>query len=677
MKIPQSKKDNITDSITGISISDPYRWLEDAESPETREWIESQNSYTDSFLRNKNFEAFSDELTKNFKVVDFSNPIPVRGKYFYRERQPDDNQFALYVKNGINGSPVKLVDPNRMRGDNTVAVAFWSVSRTGKYLAYGLSQGGDEMATMYIKDVDTAINLSEQISQCRYSQVSWLPDDSGFFYTRNPQPGTVPKNEEHLHTKIYFHKMGDNPNNDTLVFGKDRPKDEILGITISLDGRYLAISSALTWTENDIYIYDRNSKKTTPLVVGIPAKFSLKFLEDKAIIGTNYGANNFRVFSVPLTNLFSSMETWKELIPEREYLLQSTTTTKSKIIATYLVNAYSKVVMFDRDGKEIGEIPLPPYSSLAGISRNIEEDEFFYGVDSFIFPKITYRYSSNENKFEIYRKTDNPINPNDYVVKQEWYQSKDGTKIPAFIIHKNTISIDGKNPTILYGYGGFAHVNTPTFMRNFVPWLERGGIYAIANIRGNGEFGEKWHKDGIKENKQNSFNDFIAAAEHLVKKKYTDRDHLGIFGGSNGGLLVSVVAVQRPELFEAVCSRVPLTDMTRFPLFGIASRWIHEYGNPQIKEDLQRILKWSPYHNVKDGIEYPLFLFTTANKDTRVDPLHSRKMTALLQSVNKKNPVLIFTEMEAGHGPGKPIKKIVESQALILTFFTQNLGLKI
>lgn len=677
MEFPKTKKVDIRDMLHNIRISDPYRWLEDTENSETKKWIESQNSYTDSFLRNKNFEAFSGELAKNFKVVDFSNPIPVRGKYFYRERQPNDDQFSLYVKNGINGDPIKLVDPNGTISDNTVAIAFWSVSRTGKYLAYGLSQGGDEMAIMYIKEVDTGINLSEQIPRCRHSQISWLPDDSGFFYTKNPQPGTVPKNEEHLHTKIYFHKMGDNPNNDALVFGKDRPKDEMLGMTISLDGRYLAISSALTWTENDIYIYDRNSKKTTPLVVGIPAKFSPKFLEDKAIIGTNYGANNFRVFSVPLTNLFSPVEMWEELIPEREYLLQSVTTTKSKIIATYLVNAYSKVVMFDRDGKEIGEIPLPPYSSLAGISRNIEEDEFFYGVDSFIFPKITYRYSPNENKFEIYRKTDNPINPNDYVVKQEWYQSKDGTKIPAFIIYKNTISIDSKNPTILYGYGGFAHVNTPTFMRNFVPWLERGGIYAIANIRGNGEFGEQWHKGGINENKQNSFDDFIAAAEYLIEKGYTNRDHLGILGGSNGGLLVSAVAVQRPELFKVVCSRVPLTDIVRFPLFGIASRWIHEYGNPKIKEDLQRILKWSPYHNVKDGIEYPLFLFTTANKDTRVDPLHSRKMTALLQSVNKKNPVLIFTEMEAGHGPGKPIKKIVESQALILTFFAQNLGLKI
>lgn len=677
MKIPQSKKVDVADSFAGISIPDPYRWLEDAEISETKEWIETQNSYTDSFLRNKNFEIFSDELAKKFKTVDFSNPILVRGKYFYKERQLDDEQFALYVKNGIDGNPVKLVDTNGMRDDNTVTIAFWSVSKTGKYLAYGLSQGGDEMAVMRIKNVDTGTNLSEQIPQCRHSQVRWLPDDSGFFYTRNPWIGTVPKNEEHLHTKIYFHKIGENPEEDELVFGRGRPKDEMLGLSISLDGRYLAISSARTWTENDIYIYDRDTKQTTPLIVGIPAKFSPRFLKDKIIIKTNYKANNFKIILTSLTSLFDSIDSWKELIPQREYLLDSVTITKSKIIATYLVNAHSKVVMFDHNGKEVEEIPLPPYSSITGISSNIEEGEFFYGVDSFTFPKIIYKYSPSENKFEIYRKTDNPINPDDYVVKQEWCKSKDGTKVPFFIFHRKDIPTSKANPAVLYGYGGFAHIDTPRFMKNFVPWIERGGIFAVANIRGNAEFGEKWHKDAIKDKKQNSFDDFIAVAEHLIEKGYTDRDHLGILGGSNGGLLVSVAAIQRPELFNAVCARVPLTDMVRFSQFGIASRWVHEYGNPQVREDLQKILKWSPYHNVKSGVEYPSFLFTTANKDTRVDPLHARKMTALLQSVNKNNPVLIFTEIEAGHGPGKPIKKIVESQALLLTFFAQNLGLKV
>jgi prolyl oligopeptidase len=371
------------------------------------------------------------------------------------------------------------------------------------------------------------------------------------------------------------------------------------------------------------------------------------------------------------------LDEWKEFIPERKFLLETVRITKSKILIEYLVNACSEVVTFDYEGKETGKIPLPPYSTLAGISSRKDEEEFFYGVETFVFPKIVYRYDPSAMDYLEWRRTDNPIQPDDYVVKQEWYVSKDGTKVSMFVFHKKGLTFDESNPTILYGYGGFAKNETPLFMRNWVPWIERGGIFAVANIRGGGEFGEQWHKDGIKENKQNSFDDFIAAGEYLISQKYTNKGHLGILGVSNGGLLVSAVAVERPDLFNAVCARVPLTDMVRFPKFGIAMRWIHEYGNPDIVEDLKNILKWSPYHNVREGIEYPNFLFTTANKDTRVDPLHARKMTARLQEVNKKNEVLLYTEMDAGHGAGKPIVKIVESQALVISFFAGQLDLKI
>ena len=318
---------------------------------------------------------------------------------------------------------------------------------------------------------------------------------------------------------------------------------------------------------------------------------------------------------------------------------------------------------------------MPKYSNLAGLSARREEEEFFYGVDSFIFPRIVYRYDPSSKSYSEFKKINNPINPDDYEVQQEWYISKDTTKVPMFIFHKKGIELNGNNPTILYGYGGFNSCETPSFMRNWVPWIQRGGIFAIANIRGGGEFGDAWHKAGIKEHKQNSFDDFIAGAEHLISRKYTNREHIGILGGSNGGLLVSAVGVQRPELFGAVCSRVPLTDMVRFPKFGIAIRWIHEYGNPEVKKELKNILTWSPYHNVKEGTRYPDFLFTTANKDTRVDPLHARKMAAMIQGANIDNKVLVFTEMDAGHGSGKPIIKIVESQALVRSFFAQKLGL--
>ena len=677
MKIPQTDKDNVVDEINGISVTDPYRWLESGNDKNVIDWIGEQNRYTDSFLKNENQKKFLDELIKNFKVVNFSNPVPVGGRYFYTERQPDEDQMVLYAKDGLNGSPIKLVDPNGKREGNTTTIDYWFPGRTGKYVVYGLSEGGDEMATLYVVDVDKNEHLREKIVHCRYSSVRWLPDDSGFFYTRNPRPESVPKNEEHLHIKVYFHKLGDNPDNDRLIFGEGRPKDDMINLSLSVNGNYLAIHVSQKWTENEIYIYDKDKEKIIPLIVGMPAKFSLQFLNDKAIIYTNYKANNYRILSTPLNDLVKGIDDWREFFSERENLLESIAVTADQILLEYLVNACSEIITLDYSGKKTGKVPLPQYSSLAGISARITEKEFFYGLESFAFPKVIYRFNPEDHQHEKFKVTDNPINPSNYTIKQEWYSSKDGTKVPIFIFHKNEIVQNGKNPTILYGYGGFAFNKTPMFMRSWVPWFERGGVFAVANIRGGGEFGEKWHKGGIKKNKQNSFDDFIAAAEYLIKKRYTDRDHLGILGGSNGGLLVSAVSVQRPDLFKAVCSQVPLTDMARFPKFGIASRWIHEYGNPKIKNDLEKILKWSPYHNVKVGIEYPNILFTTADKDTRVDPLHARKMTAILQSVNKKNKVLIFTEMEAGHGPGKPISKTVEAQSLVLNFFAQKLELKV
>lgn len=671
------KKQDIIEEIHGIKVSDPYRWLEDTDDAEVKDWIKAQNEQVNSTLKNNSFKIFSQELAKNFKVVNFSNPLPVRGKYFYSERQPDEDQSVLYVEKGLDGTPVTLFNPNGKRDGNTVTIDYWEESRTGKYIAYGISEGGDEMATLYIKDTDTNEKLSERIIHSRYSSIAWLPDDSAFFYTRNPRPGTVPKNEEHLHVKVYFHKLGDNPDNDELIFGADRPKDDMIGIVLSPDGRYLSIQVSQTWTENEIYIYDCLTKNTKSLTAGIPSKFSTRFLNDKILLVTDYKANNYRVLSSTYQGMYAPLDTWKVFITERDFLLESLSITKSKILIQYLVNACSEVVIFDHAGTKIDTIPLPQYSSLEGISSSIEEEEFFYGVGSFIFPKITYRYDPNTATYSEYRKTDNPIDPSKYEVKQEWYVSKDGTKIPMFIFHKNGLALDGSNPTILYGYGGFNSNETPAFMRNWVPWIERNGIFAIANIRGGGEFGGAWHKGGIKENKQNSFDDFIAAGEHLISQTYTSKEHLGILGGSNGGLLVAAVGVQRPDLFNAVCSRVPLTDMVRFPKFGIAVRWIHEYGNPDVKVDLERILTWSPYHNVKEGNRYPDFFFTTANKDTRVDPLHARKMAAMLQGANQENNVLVFTEMEAGHGPGKPVIMIVENQALILTFFSVKLGLSV
>ncbi len=673
MNFPITKKDEVKEIIHGYGVLDPYRWLEDWSNPAVKKWSDEQNSFLMDNIDLDKKEIFTRELIKNFEVTNFSNYFPCRGKYFYTERKPGENQFVLYVKNGLDGNPIELINPNKLSLDGTVTLDFYYPSRSGKYLVYGLSNGGDEMATLYVKNVETGQDLSDKIERCRYSKVSWLPDDSGFFYTRNPRTGEVVKNEEHLHTKVFLHKLENDPNEDEFIFGENR--DDMITISLSLDGKYLAINVAQTWVANDVLIYDTVSKEIKPLVVDKNAMFDLSFGEEKAFITTNYKNNNSGVYSTHLDDLLRPIEEWEEIITPNEYKLEYIRITKDFLIGVYLEDAVKKAKIFEFSGKFVSKIGSDLYANFGGLNTNRESREFFYSLDSFVYPKIAYHFDPLNNQSVEYRRTDNPLNPDDYIVKQEWFNSKDEVKVPMFIFHKKDIVLNGNNPTILRGYGGFGNNETPNFMRVWAPWLEKGGIFAVANIRGGGEFGERWHIDGIKDKKQNSFNDFIAAAEHLIKNKYTNENNLGILGGSNGGLLVSVVAIQRPDLFKAVCSRVPLTDMVRFPLFGIASRWIHEYGDPKLKEDLEKILTWSPYHNLKEDIEYPAFLFTTADKDTRVDPLHARKMAALLQTANKVNPIFLFTEFEAGHGPGKPISKIVESQAIILTFFADQLGL--
>lgn len=663
------------DEIAGIRIPDPYRWLEER-TEEVDDWVAAQNTYTDSVLRSQTQKVFSNELQKLFWSVVFSNPVAANGRYFFVERRPGQDQFVLLVQDNLRGKPRVLFDPHGKTGENTATIQEWTPSLTGKYIAYEYAEGGTEMGELRILDVATGKHVAEVIPACRHASVAWLPDDSGFFYTRHPKTGEVPKNEEHLHEKAFFHRLGDAPDRDMLIFGADRPNDDMLKLDISPDGRYLSIGVLRRWTENEIFLYDCKRKKLHPLVVGISAKFDIRFAEELVLLITNYRAENFRILATPYEQLFRPITEWEERIPEQQDLLESAYVTKESVILEYLSNACSRLELFDFSGKRINELPLPAFSTVNHVSANPSETEFFYGVESFSFPHITFRYNPEIKTHEQFRAIENPIDPDNYRIRQEWFTSKDGVNVPMFIFHKKNMKLNGQNPTILYGYGGFGIKETPVFSRHWLPWLERGGIFAIANIRGGGEFGSTWHEHAIKEKKHNSFDDFIAAAEYLTTCTYTCADNLGILGGSNGGLLVSAVAILRPELFAAVCARVPLTDMVRFPRFGMAKRWIHEYGDPSNPLDLQTILSWSPYHNVRPGAEYPSFLFTTAENDTRVDPMHARKMVAQLQALDQRNHILLFTEKEAGHGAGKPLSKIVEAQSLILTFFSKELGLR-
>jgi|AntRauTorcE11897_2_1112592.scaffolds.fasta_scaffold04099_5 prolyl oligopeptidase len=667
-----NQRKDLLEYIHGFKISDPYRWLEDITNPQVKEWNEEQNKQTESELVDDSFKTISKELVDNISVDNYTNPVLLNGKYYYRKKLAGEDQMSVYYKEGLDGNEVCILSVDK----KTESIDYWFVTLKGKYLIYGISENGDELATLYIKEISTG-KILENITNCRYSRVKTLNDESGFYYTRNARPGTVPEAEMPMHSKLYFHVIGTDPEKDEMIFGKDRPKDDILSPSLSQDDKYLAIGVSQLGGKNDVFIYNTETKETVELIINYDSKFFVRFLKDKVLIFTNYKANNNRVLWNTYEDLFSPIEKWEEFIPEKEDLLKSMSCSKDKVILEYIHNVNSKVEMLDHDGNTLGDLPLSLNSSIKSITTNIHEKEFFYDIASFLYPSIKYRLNPETDTFEVYQKMNNPINPEEYISKQEWCTSKDGTKIPMFIVHKKDLKMDGTNPTVLYGYGGFGHPQTPGFIQNYIPWIERGGIYALSNIRGGGEFGKDWHKGGIGKNKQTSYNDFIACAEHLISTKYTSSQNLGILGGSNGGLLVSSVAAQRPDLFNSVCSSVPLTDMVRFSKFGMAVRWTHEYGNPDKKEDLENIIKWSPYHNIKENIEYPSFLFITGEKDSRVDPLHARKMTAILQDTNKENDVLIYTEIDAGHGAGKPMTKKIKARALIINFFSKRLGLDI
>lgn len=669
-----SKKDPVTEDINGIEVTDPYRWLEDSDDPEVQEWVNSQNKIVDQELKNtETFNTFSRELVDNFKTTNFSTPYVINNHYFYMERQPEEDQSGLYVKQGIDADPTTVFDPNTEADKNTVTIDYWRPSRSGQLVAYGISEDGDEMGTLYVKDVDENKSLSEEIEHCRYSSIEWLSDDSGFFYTRNPRPGEVPEDEVHMHSKVYFHQLGDDPDEDPLIFGEDRPKDDMIRVSLSPNDRYLGIQVSHEWTENDVFIYDTETEKLQKMITGEGFFAFIYFLADKVLMYTDYEADNSRILTTTYDDLFKPIEEWEELIPERDHKLLDYSVTSDKILAHYLNNAASEVLVFDHDGNQEGELPLPEYANVTGILADRDEAEFFYSVNSFTHTRTTYHFNPDSSEYEVFRQEENPLNPDEYKVNQEWCESADGTRVPMFIVHKKNLQLDGANPTILWGYGAHGISQTPNFSRSLVPWLERGGVHVVANVRGGGEFGKSWQEAGAKLNKPNTIDDFIACAEHLVEREYTSPEYLGSRGGSNGGPLVAAAALQRPELFSAVCAHVPVLDMARFHKFGMAARWIHEFGDPEDPEDLQEMLKWSPYHNVEAGKEYPSFLFTTAEKDTRVHPMHARKMAALLQEQCPDITTYIFTEEDAGHGAGKPIEKIVEGQAILLTFLTQEL----
>jgi prolyl oligopeptidase len=673
---PASKTVDVVDTLHGVPVPDPYRWLEDTDDPAVQEWTDQQNALTRSLLDAiPQREDVKARLAELWSYTQTSAPAKYGERYFFTRKTGLQDHAVIYYTEGLDSDPIALIDPNSFEGDRTAAVNFWHVSPQGEMVAYGVSEAGSEVATIYVKEVATQQDLPLQIHRCRYSSVIWEEDASGFYYTRLPAVGEVPEGDEHYFRRIYYHKLGDDVVNDPCIWRDDEVKENSPGLSRSEDHNYMFM---MLWyssiEENTLYYMDLNKRDVFhPMVPDFGSTNIPAMIDTIAYIMTTDGAPNRKIM---WTNIKTpEREHWDDLIPESEDLLESFTIINRHLVLQYLHNAYHEIRIHTLGGRLVKTIELPTLGTVSQLSGTWDEPELFFKFQSFNYPRTNFRYDFNTEALEAIETIEIDVNPEDYESQQVWYTSKDGTEIPMFVVHKKGIELNGSNPTLLYGYGGFFSNQTPWFSGSYSYLLENGIVLAVPNLRGGGEFGEKWHRAGMLEQKQNTFDDFIAAAKWLIANKYTNPARLAIRGGSNGGLLVGAVMVQRPELFKVVMCGVPLLDMLRYHQFLIARFWIPEYGSADDPEQFKYIHEYSPYHNIKDGVSYPATILTAGESDGRVHPLHARKMAAALQKADTgDNPLLLWVQRRAGHGQGKPTSMALEESADEWTFLLWQLG---
>jgi prolyl oligopeptidase len=692
---PKAKVAPVEDTVQGHKIVDRYRYLENPNDPDTKLYVEQELGYTRAILDPlPGRDKINARLSQLLEIGTVGAPQMGGKYYFHTRREGNQNQPILYVREGLNGGlndglnsdDRVLVDVNKMSTDGTIALDWWYAAEDGKYVAYGTSASGSEESTLHIVESATGKVLPDAIERTRFASVAWMKDSSAFYYTRHPKKGEVPDGEEVYHVKVFYHHIGSDPAKDPLIFGEGRNPQDTPNVTLSEDDRWLLIDVGEGWTKTEMYLQDLQSKNPpVEITTGKDFLYGAEFFEGKLYITTNEDAPHYRVFVADATN--AKRDSWKELIPQSDAVLQDASVTGGKLLAQYEHNATSELKLFGLDGKKLADIPLPAIGDVFSASGRFDRNEIFFGFQSFTVPPSIYRadltkVDLTDLKSALWAKVDAPsIDPSAYDVQQVWYTSKDGTQVPMFVVNKKGIEKNGKNPTLLTGYGGFNISLKPTFNRSMYLWMEHGGIYAVANLRGGSEFGEDWHRAGMLEKKQNVFDDFIAAGEYLIAQKYTDKDHLAIQGGSNGGLLMGAMITQRPDLFRAVVCAVPLLDMLRYQNFQIAKLWIPEYGSAEDAKQFDWLYAYSPYHHVKPGQEYPAILFMTGDTDTRVDPMHAKKMAALMQAeakngASQQKPILLRIETKAGHGQGKPVTKQIEESTDMYSFLFWQLGVK-
>ncbi len=683
LSYPPTRKDPQVDTLHGVPVADPYRWLEDLDSPETRAWVEAQDKVTFKYLEDiPSRGPIKERLTRLWNYERYGAPFR-KGKgadrsYFYFKNDGLQNQSVLYTMPSLDAEPRVLLDPNTLSPDGTVSLANLEVSEDGKLMVYGLSASGSDWESWRVRRVADGVDLPDRLERIKFSSAAWKKDGSGFFYGRyDGEPGKL--EDVNRFQKLYFHRLGDPQSADVLVYERPDQPDWGFSPTVTDDGRYLVITVWMGTDPRNMVLWKdlSDSKGTVRELVGeFKAKFSFVGSEGTRFwFQTDLEAPRGRLLELDL--LHPEPARWKEIIPQSAETLEGVGLVGERFVASYLRDAHAVVRAFRLDGGSLGEIPLPGLGTASGFSGEREDMETFFGFTGFTFPTTIYRHDFKTGESTVFRRPTLDFDPSRYETRQVFCTSRDGTRVPVFLVHRKGLVPDGNTPTYLYGYGGFGISLTPSFSTGNVVWLEMGGALAVACLRGGGEYGEEWHLAGTKARKQNVFDDFIAAAEWLVREKYTRPERLAIGGGSNGGLLVAACMIQRPDLFGAVLPAVGVHDMLRFHKFTIGWAWTSDYGSPDDPEDFKSLLAYSPLHNLKPGTAYPPVLITTADHDDRVVPSHSFKFAAALQAVQGgPAPVLIRIETKAGHGAGKPMTKVIEEAADRWAFLAQVMGIR-
>jgi prolyl oligopeptidase len=688
LKYPASRTVDASDTHFGVKVEDPYRWLEEGKSPEAQAWLADQNKLTRSYLEAlPGRAALKKRYSQLLRIDSISAPGRAGDRYFYSKRKAEQEKAVLYWRSATDPNEPEhvLIDPNTWDEYNIAendSLGATSATLDGKLLAYSVKPNNADEATLYVMDIATRRNLpGEKIEGAKYAEPSWLPDNSGFVYTWLPPVDPAHVADRPGQAVVKFHKLGTDPKTDPIIHEKTGDPTKFIGADVSRDGKWIFFSQQNGWDKNDLYYQPLNGAPTAaiahswkPIVVGKPFLYSLTPWRGQGYILTNEGATRFRLFKVNLENPARSQ--WKEIVPESPTaVLQGAAIIGNHLVLDKLENVLSQVDICGLDGKLARHLELPGVGSLAELEGDPDYDDIFFGFDNYTQPLKIYQTSVTDPSQKLWAEIKFPVDPTPYIAEQKWFTSKDGTWVPMFIVHRKDIVMDGHTPFMIYGYGGFGLSQTPRFAAGWYPFLEAGGGYAVVNLRGGGEFGEKWHEEGMLLNKQHVFDDCIAAAEYLIQNKYTSPQHLAVRGGSNGGLLVGAVITQRPDLFRAAVCEVPLLDMIRFPLFGSGKTWVPEYGSPDNEAQFKALLAYSPYHHVVPGTNYPALLMCTAANDDRVDPMHARKFVAKMQADNADSyPILLRLESQSGHGGGDQVKKTIEMGTDIWSFLINELG---